>query len=192
MLPGSSRLNLRPHRLIHNITLLGIDRVTIAQTVPPSWRPSGILNDSQPAPEYYNDGAASRSPFPGSLLAALSQLLSHLPVRRWCMAPLHGVVLVRRYTWHVCRSSLLYPTPTVYEYDASGAGDTPDIVSSGHNFTTDSTAHWAEFVIHDRPCVLSPSCLRQGASLTLDIWRQQDLSSLRRPRAGTRVFSRRA
>jgi hypothetical protein len=93
MLPGSSRPNPRPHRLIHNITLLGIDRVTIAQTVPPSWRPSGILNDSQPMPEYYNDGAASRSPFPGSLLAALSHLsvisqssLSHLSIRRWRMA----------------------------------------------------------------------------------------------------------
>lgn len=74
MLPGSSRPNPRPHRLIHNITLLGIDRVTIAQTVPPSWRPSGILNDSRRAPEYYNDGATSWSPFPGSLLAVLSQL----------------------------------------------------------------------------------------------------------------------
>ena len=156
MLPGSSRSNPRPHCLIHNITLLGIDRITIAQTVPPSWRPSGILNTSQPTPEYYNDGAASKSPFPGSLLAAVSHLQSAAGV------------------WRVCRSSLLYPTPTVYEYDASGADNTPDIVSSGHNFTTDSTARWAEFVIHDSSCVLSPSCLRQGASLTLDTRRQQD------------------
>src|SRR6185369_16087102 len=51
MLPGSSRPNPRPHRLMYNITLLGIDRVTIAQTVPPSWCASGILNDSQPTPE---------------------------------------------------------------------------------------------------------------------------------------------
>src|SRR5678816_2133863 len=84
MLPGSSRPNPRPHRLNHNITLLGIDRVTIAQTVPPSWCVSGILNDSLHTPEYYNDGAANRSPFPGSLLAALSQL----SVRCWHMARL--------------------------------------------------------------------------------------------------------
>jgi hypothetical protein len=44
MLLGSSRPNPRPHRLIHIITLLGIDRVLIAQTVPPSWCSPGMLN----------------------------------------------------------------------------------------------------------------------------------------------------
>ena len=94
--------------------------------------------------------------------------------RHWRMAPLYCVALARSHTWRVCRSSLLHPFPAVYENDASGGVDTPDIVSSGHNFTTDSTAHWAGFVIHDNSCVLSPSCLRQGASLTIDTWRQQD------------------
>ncbi len=170
MLPGSSRPNPRPHRLIHNITLLGIDWVLIAQTVPPSWCASGILSDSQPTPEYYNDGAANRSPLPGSSAPALSPLSAS----RRRMASLHCVAFAPSHTWRVCRSSLLHPIPTVYENDASGADDTPDIVSSGHNFTTDSTAHWAEFVIHGGPCVLSPSCLRQGASLTMDTRRQQD------------------
>ena len=72
------------------------------------------------------------------------------------------------------RSSLLHPIRAVYEYGASGADEIPDILRNGHNFTTDSTAHWAGFVIHDSSCVLSPSCLRQGATLTMDTWRQHD------------------
>lgn len=59
---------------------------------------------------------------------------------------------------------------------------------SRHNTMTDSTVIFLFFVVCDRPCVYSPSCLRSGASLTLDTRRQHNLSSLRKLRAARVCF----